>query len=75
MLISPRGHLCSFTNLSESPLDSLLVVQAGEVVVVEGDVGHDGAFIGLESSHVLGVQQLSNAQLLLSYTESQVEVV
>lgn len=44
-------------------------------MVVERDVGHDGAFIRLEGCHVLGVQQLSNAQFLLSHSESQGKVV
>lgn len=45
------------------------------MVVVEGDVGHDGALIRLQGCYVLGVQQLSNAQVLLGHVESNVEVV
>lgn len=71
----PRCCLPFVTNLRKPPLDSLPLVQAGEVVVAEGDISHDGALIGLEDCHVLGVQQLSNAQLLLSHMEGTAEVV
>lgn len=63
------------TNLGESPVDSAAPAQAGEVVVVEGHVGHDGALVRLQAGHVLGVQQLSNAQLTLGHAESKGEVV
>lgn len=60
---SPRCHLPFVPNLREPSLDSLPLVQAGEVVVVEGDVGHDGTLVRLQGRHVLGVQQLSDAQI------------
>lgn len=63
------------TNLSQPPLGCLPLLQAGEIVVVLRHVGHDRAFIWVQACHVLRVQQLGNAELLLSHTEGKGEVM
>lgn len=70
-----QGQPDPITNLSQPPPGRLPLLQAGEIVVVLRHIGHDGAFIWMPGCHVLCVQQLGNAQLLLSHAEGKGQVI
>lgn len=62
------------TDLGEPLLKSLALSHFGEVVVVEGHVGHDGLLVRVREQHVLHLQQLHDAKLPLSHGEGVVQV-
>lgn len=62
------------TNLGDTFLDGLTLFHLGEVVVVEGDVGHDGALVRVRLHDVLGLQELHDAKLVLRQVEGMSQV-
>lgn len=64
----------SLTDLGEPLLKGLALLHFGEVVVVEGHVGHDGLLVRMREQHVLHLQQLHDLKLALSHGEGVLQV-
>lgn len=62
------------TDLGNTLLHCLTLLHLGEVVVVERDVGHNGALVRVRHHDVLGLQQLHDAKLALGQVEGMSQV-
>jgi len=62
------------SDLGEPLLDRVALLHLGEVVVVQGHVGHDGPLVRVQHHHVLHLQQLHDAQLALRHREGVLKV-
>lgn len=62
------------TDLGNTLLDRLALLHLGEVVVVERDVGHNGALVRVRHHDVLGFQQLHDAKLAFGQVEGMSQV-
>ncbi len=63
------------SDLCESLLDRLSLLHLGEVVVVQGHVGHDGLLVRMRDHHVLHLQQLHDPKLPLRQREGVLQVM
>lgn len=62
------------SDLSESLLKGLALLHLGEVVVVQGHVGHDGLLVWMRDHNVLHLQQLHDPKLPLRQGEGVLQI-
>lgn len=62
------------SDLGEPLLYGLSLLHLGEVVVVEGHVGHDGFLIWMRDQHVLHLQQLHNPKFPVCHGEGVLQI-
>lgn len=62
------------SDLGEPLLNGLSLLHLGEVVVVEGHVGHDGFLIWMRDQHVFHLQQLHDPEFPVCHGEGVLQV-